>query len=159
MKNAKEEQQKRDDEELATRISYLVNEELKDSFRPEFLNRLDEIIIFQHLNKDDIVKISEIMINQVADRMAERNISLVVNEKVRKLIVEEGYNPIYGARPLRRAIMRLLEDNLVEQCLSKTLHPGTKLAVVADHEDNVVVQVDYSSVSISLLQSEDEDVE
>ena len=156
---AKEEQQKRDDEELATRISYLVNEELKDSFRPEFLNRLDEIIIFQHLNKDDIVKISEIMINQVADRMAERNISLVVNEKVRKLIVEEGYNPIYGARPLRRAIMRLLEDNLVEQCLSKTLHPGTKLAVVADHEDNVVVQVDYSSVSISLLQSEDEDVE
>ena len=152
---AKEEQEKKDDEELAKRISFLVNEELKDSFRPEFLNRLDEIIIFQHLNKDNIVDISEIMIKQVVDRMGEKNISLVVNEKVKKFIVEEGYNPIYGARPLRRAITRILEDNLVDQCLSKTLHPGTKLAVVMDHENRVVVEVDYSSVSMSLLQNEE----
>ena len=150
----KEEKEKREEEKLAKRISFLVNEELKESFRPEFLNRLDEIIIFQHLSKKDIEDIADIMIQQVVDRMDERNILLVVNEKVKKILVEEGYNPIYGARPLRRAVTRILEDNLVEQCLSKTLHPNTKLTIMTDHEENVIVDIDYSSVSASLLQDE-----
>ena len=152
-----DEEEKKDDEELSKRISFLVNEELKNYFRPEFLNRLDEIIIFQHLNKQNIKEIAEIMIRQLVDRMCKQNISLVVETKVKQIIVEQGYNPIYGARPLRRAVMRLLEDNLAEQCLSKTLHPGTKLTVSTDYENNIVVIVDYSSVNPSLLKDKKND--
>lgn len=152
-----DEEEKKEDEELSKRVSFLVNEELKNYFRPEFLNRLDEIIIFQHLNKQNIKEIAEIMIRQLVDRMCKQDISLVVETKVKQIIVEEGYNPIYGARPLRRAVMRLLEDNLAEQCLSKTLHPGTKLTVSTDYDNNIVVIVDYSSVNPSLLKDEEDD--
>lgn len=154
IEEGEKEEEKRNDEELSKRISFLVNEELKDFFRPEFLNRLDEIIIFQHLNKQDIKDIADIMIKQLVNRMSEKNISLVVDQKVKEIIVEEGYNPIYGARPLRRAVMRLLEDNLAEQCLTKTLHPDTKLTVSTDPDDNIVVNIDYSAVHPSLLQDE-----
>ena len=154
IEEGEKEEEKRNDEELSKRISFLVNEELKDFFRPEFLNRLDEIIIFQHLNKQDIKDIADIMIKQLVNRMSEKNISLVVDQKVKDIIVEEGYNPIYGARPLRRAVMRLLEDNLAEQCLTKTLHPDTKLTVSTDPDDNIVVNIDYSAVHPSLLQDE-----
>jgi ATP-dependent Clp protease ATP-binding subunit ClpC len=152
-----DEEEKKEDEELSKRVSFLVNEELKNYFRPEFLNRLDEIIIFQHLNKQNIKEIAEIMIRQLVDRMCKQDISLVVETKVKQIIVEEGYNPIYGARPLRRAVMRLLEDNLAEQCLSKTLHPGTKLTVSTDYDNNIVVIVDYSSVNPSLLKDKEDD--
>lgn len=154
IEEGEKEEEKRNDAELSKRISFLVNEELKDFFRPEFLNRLDEIIIFQHLNKQDIKDIADIMIKQLVNRMSEKNISLVVDQKVKEIIVEEGYNPIYGARPLRRAVMRLLEDNLAEQCLTKTLHPDTKLTVSTDPDDNIVVNIDYSAVHPSLLQDE-----
>jgi ATP-dependent Clp protease ATP-binding subunit ClpC len=142
------------DDELYKRISVLVNEELKKYFRPEFLNRLDEIIIFRHLTRNDITQISEIMIQQLKDRMKEKEIELEVKQIVKTMLVDQGYDPIYGARPLRRAVMRLLEDNLAQQCLSKPLYPRTKLIVDADLYDNIIVEVDYTAVDPDLKNKE-----
>jgi ATP-dependent Clp protease ATP-binding subunit ClpC len=142
------------DNELYKRISFLVNEELKKYFRPEFLNRLDEIIVFRHLTRSDITQISEIMIKQLQDRMKEKEIELEVKQVVKTILIEQGYDPIYGARPLRRAVMRLLEDNLAQECLSKPLYPRTKLIVDADLYDNIIVNVDYSAVDPDLRKEE-----
>jgi len=142
------------DNAIYKRISQLVNEELKKYFRPEFLNRLDDIIVFRHLTRTDITQISELMIKQLQNRMKEKNLELEVKEMARTLIIDQGYDPIYGARPLRRAIMRLLEDNLAEQCLSKQLYPRTKLIVDADLYENITVELDYSAVDPELKKND-----
>jgi ATP-dependent Clp protease ATP-binding subunit ClpC len=103
------------------RIRSLVNEELKQYFRPEFLNRLDEIIVFRQLTKDEVKEIADILLKEVFTRLTEQEITLQVTERFKDRLVEEGYNPSYGARPLRRAIMRLLEDTLAEEILSGRL--------------------------------------
>ena len=103
------------------RIRSLVNEELKQYFRPEFLNRLDEIIVFRQLTKSEVKEISDILLKEVFGRLTEQGITLEVTDKFKDRLVEEGYNPSYGARPLRRAIMRLLEDTLAEEILSSRL--------------------------------------
>lgn len=144
------------DPNVFKRISLLVNEELKKYFRPEFLNRLDEIIVFSHLTKNDVTQISEIMIKQLQERMKEKEIELEVKNVVKNILVEQGFDPIYGARPLRRAVMRLLEDNLAQEFLSKPLHPRTKLIIDADIEDNIIVNVDYSKVDPMLIKTEEE---
>lgn len=104
------------DSSVFERVTELVNEELKEFFRPEFLNRIDEIIVFNHLSKYDIWEICGLMINQLEKRLREKELTLEVDVAVRSLLVEEGYDPVYGARPLRRAVMRLLEDTLAQQC-------------------------------------------
>jgi ATP-dependent Clp protease ATP-binding subunit ClpC len=119
------------------RIRSLVNEELKQYFRPEFLNRLDEIIVFRQLTKPEVKLIGDIMLREVFGRMAEKGIALSVTEKFKDRLVEEGYNPSYGARPLRRAIMRLLEDSLAEEFLAGKLKDGDS-AVVDINEDGKV---------------------
>ena len=117
------------DPQLIERVNKLVNDELKNFFRPEFLNRIDEIIVFNHLTKRDIWEISELMIKQLVNRLKLKEINLIVKQSVQALLADEGYDPIYGARPLRRAIMHHLEDKLAERCLSETLYPGTKIIV------------------------------
>ena len=141
--------------EVYERTATLVNEELKKFFRPEFLNRVDEIIVFSHLTKNDVRKISDIMIAQLADRLKEKEITLEITPRVKQIIVEEGFDPIYGARPLRRAVMRLLEDNLAKEFLTKTLHPHTHLVIDADSYDNIIVNVDYSLVDPLILRGEE----
>ena len=143
------------DPNVYKRISFLVNEELKKYFRPEFLNRLDEIIVFSHLTKNDVKQISEIMIKQLQDRMKEKEIELDVRNVVKEILVEQGFDPIYGARPLRRAVMRLLEDNLAQEFLSKALYPKTKIIIDADLEDNILVNVDYSRVDPKIRKDEE----
>ena len=120
------------------RIRSLVNEELKNYFRPEFLNRLDEIIVFRQLTKDEVKEISVILLKEVFVRLEEKGITLEVTDKFKDRLVEEGYNPSYGARPLRRAIMRLLEDSLAEEMLSGRIKDGST-AIVDIGEDNKVV--------------------
>jgi ATP-dependent Clp protease ATP-binding subunit ClpC len=139
------------DPTLFKRISSLVNEELKKYFRPEFLNRLDEIIVFSHLTRQDIIQISEIMIKQLENRMKEKEITLEVKDPVKRILVEKGFDPIYGARPLRRAVIQILEDNLAHQFLAKPLYPKTKLIVDVDLENNVIVNVNYDHVDPKLL--------
>jgi len=122
------------------RIRSLVNEELKAYFRPEFLNRLDEIIVFRQLSKDEVKEISEIMLKEVFGRLTEQGITLEVTERFKDRLVEEGYNPSYGARPLRRAIMRLLEDVLAEEILSARIKEGDTAIVDVGEDGQVKVE-------------------
>jgi len=122
------------------RIRSLVNEELKQYFRPEFLNRLDEIIVFRQLTKDEVKQISDILLREVFSRLTEQGIELQVTDRFKDRLVEEGYNPSYGARPLRRAIMRLLEDTLAEEILSGRLKDGDTASVDVDDSGKVVIQ-------------------
>jgi ATP-dependent Clp protease ATP-binding subunit ClpC len=122
------------------RIRNLVNEELKAYFRPEFLNRVDEIIVFTQLSKDEVKEISEIMLREVANRLTEKGIILEVTEAFKELVVREGYNPSYGARPLRRAIVRLLEDSLAEALLSGEIGNGDTAIVDVDDDGQVRIR-------------------
>jgi ATP-dependent Clp protease ATP-binding subunit ClpC len=121
------------------RIRSLVNEELKNYFRPEFLNRLDEIIVFRQLNKVEVTQIAEIMLKEVFGRLTEKGIVLEVTDRFKDRLITEGYSPSYGARPLRRAIMRLLEDSLAEEILSGRIKDGDTALV--DVDENGIVQV------------------
>ena len=125
------------EENQYNRIRSLVNEELKQYFRPEFLNRLDEIIVFRQLNREEVKEIAEIMLREVFNRIGEKGITLTVSDAFKERLVEEGYNPAYGARPLRRAVMRLLEDSLAEEVLSGRIKDGDSAQV--DVEDGKVV--------------------
>ncbi len=122
------------------RIKSLVNEELKNYFRPEFLNRLDEIIVFQQLTKDEVRNIADIMLADLFKRLTEKGITLEVTDKFKDRLIEEGYNPAYGARPLRRAIMRLLEDVLAEEMLSGRLTEGDSGIVDLDDDNKAFVR-------------------
>jgi ATP-dependent Clp protease ATP-binding subunit ClpC len=149
------------DPEVFDRVTKLVNDELKNFFRPEFLNRLDEIIVFNHLTRIDIWEICGLMVKQVQNRLKEKGIYLIVDLAVQAFLTDEGYDPIYGARPLRRAIMKYLEDTLAEQCLSKTLYPNTKIIVsrkkvegtLLTYTNELEVKVDFSDVDPSLLEN------
>jgi ATP-dependent Clp protease ATP-binding subunit ClpC len=147
------------DPEIFERVTKLVNDELKNFFRPEFLNRIDEIIVFNHLTRIDIWEICDLMIKSVQNRLKDKGINLIVDLSVQAFLTDEGYDPIYGARPLRRAIMRYLEDTLAEQCLSKTLYPNTKIHVsrkkvegtLMTYTNEIEVKVDFSDVDPNLL--------
>lgn len=121
------------------RIRSLVNEELKQYFRPEFLNRLDEIIVFRQLSKAEVTEIAEIMLKEVFGRLTEKGITLEVSDRFKDRLIQEGYSPSYGARPLRRAIMRLLEDSLAEEILSGRIKDGDTALVDVDESGNVQV--------------------
>ena len=114
---------------LIKKTGELVKDELKKFFRPEFLNRIDEIVVFDHLTKHDVWEISLLLIDQLIKRISDKNIKLVISEEVRSLLVDEGYDPLYGARPLRRTIMHYLEDKLAEKCLSTEFKPGTTIII------------------------------
>ena len=128
------------DETNYNRIRSLVNEELKQYFRPEFLNRLDEIIVFRQLNRNEVKDIAEIMLKEVFGRMLEKGIALSVTEAFKERLVEEGYNPSYGARPLRRAVMRLLEDSLAEEFLTGRIGDGDSALVDVNEDKQVVIR-------------------
>jgi ATP-dependent Clp protease ATP-binding subunit ClpC len=153
------------DPELFERVTKLVNDELKDFFRPEFLNRIDEIIVFNHLTRYDIWEICELMIKSVQKRLKDKDIDLIVDTSVRALLTDEGYDPLYGARPLRRAIMRYLEDTLAEKCLSETLYPKTKIYVrrkkvegsLINYTNELDVEIDFSDVDPRLMDGSSEE--
>ena len=133
-----------------TRIRSLVNEELKQYFRPEFLNRLDEIIVFRQLTKDEVRQIADIMLSEVFERIKQKEIQLDVTERFKNRLVDEGYNPSYGARPLRRAVMRLLEDSLAEEFLSGRIKAGDNAVVDITDEGAVTVLL---GEKLELMQS------
>jgi ATP-dependent Clp protease ATP-binding subunit ClpC len=121
------------------RIKSLVNEELKQYFRPEFLNRLDEIIVFRQLTKDEVAQIAEIMLKEVFERISLKGIQLEVTDRFKSRLIDEGYNPSYGARPLRRAVMRLLEDSLAEKVLSEEIKAGDTVVVDVGADNKIKV--------------------
>ena len=113
-----------------------VMSELKKAFRPEFLNRIDELIVFKPLDEMEIEKIVEIMIRNSTGRLAERNITIEVTDAMKKHIAKKGFDPAYGARPLRRAIQSLIEDTLAEEILDGKVQNGNN--VVIDFVDEKV---------------------
>ncbi|MDO4289668.1 MAG: ATP-dependent Clp protease ATP-binding subunit [Eggerthellaceae bacterium] len=118
------------DKEIKSRVM----SELKKQFRPEFLNRLDEIIVFKSLTDDEIGQIVELMVSDLRDRMIAQNMSINLSEAARKLIAKEGTDTSFGARPLRRAIQRLLEDPLSEQILEGRWTSGSVVDVDVEGE-------------------------
>jgi ATP-dependent Clp protease ATP-binding subunit ClpC len=121
------------------RIRDKVNDDLKEYFRPEFLNRLDDIIVFRQLTRDEVKEIADIMLREISVRLLDKGISLEVTERFKDRLVEEGYDPSYGARPLRRAIMRLLEDSLAEAMLSGQVKDGETAVIDVDETGQVKV--------------------
>ncbi|MBR2704443.1 MAG: ATP-dependent Clp protease ATP-binding subunit [Clostridia bacterium] len=113
--------------------------ELKKQFKPEFLNRIDETIVFHKLNSDDISKIIDIMLKKVEKRMKDQNIEIEIDEKAKDLIAKSGVDDNYGARPLRRAIQNMIEDRIAEEILDGNIVAGKKATITAK-DDKIVVQ-------------------
>ena len=110
-----------------------VKEILRDLFRPEFLNRIDEIIVFDKLNKEELYQIIDLMLKEIKDELKERNIVLEVSKEVKDFILEKGYDEKYGARPLRRAIQRYIEDEIAEQFLLGNFKEGDHIKLDLDN--------------------------
>lgn len=109
-----------------------VNEELKKAFRPEFLNRIDDIIVFSHLSKEEIRQIVDLMMKDLFKRLSERELSIEVTDEVKDYLAKDGYNEAYGARPLRRLIQRKIEDQLAEEILGNAYQAGDTILLKLD---------------------------
>jgi len=107
-----------------------ITTELKRTFNPEFLNRIDEVVIFHPLEKQHLVKIVDILINEVNQRLAERGIQIELTPEVKKWLIKEGYQPTYGARPMRRCIQKRIEDPLSEEILKGRFKDVKRIKVV-----------------------------
>ena len=117
-----------------------ILDEAKKTFRPEFLNRLDDIIVFRSLTKPDLIQILELEVEKVVKRLKAKNLQLILDEKAKDFLVEKGYDPTYGARPMRRAVEKYLEDPLAEEILKGQLH------------DNEPIQVSVANDKLSFEQ-------
>ncbi|MFO7247651.1 MAG: ATP-dependent Clp protease ATP-binding subunit [Bacillota bacterium] len=117
-----------------------VMNELKRTFRPEFLNRIDEVIVFHPLKEEHIVRIVSLMAEQLRKRLLEQGIDFVLTDKAKQKIAKEGFDPQYGARPLRRAIQRYIEDRLSEELLQGNIQRGDKVEIDVDDQDAFVVR-------------------
>ena len=106
-----------------------VLEEVKKTFRPEFLNRLDEIVVFHQLTKEQIKVIIDILMRDMRKRLKDKHLELVLTDKAQDFLVEEGFNPVYGARPLKRAIQKYVEDPLSEELLRGRFHEGDMITI------------------------------
>ncbi len=109
-------------------------DEMKKLFRPEFLNRVDEVIVFHHLKREEILEIAELYLKRVNEQAASMGIKIALSERVKNLLVDKGYDPNLGARPLRRAVQRFIEDPLSEELLLGRFQAGDE--VLADTEDD-----------------------
>jgi ATP-dependent Clp protease ATP-binding subunit ClpC len=122
------------DENSYEKMRDKILDESKKTFRPEFLNRLDDVIVFRALTKPDLIQILDLEISKVLTRLKSRNIKLELDEKAKDFLVEKGYDPQYGARPMRRAVERFLEDPFAEEILRGHLHEGEPIQVTSDKE-------------------------
>ncbi len=124
-----------------TEIKKNVMDDLKKTFRPEFLNRLDEIIVFNQLTETEIKSIAKIMLSSVSKRLSENGIDASFNDTAITLLAKEGFDPVYGARPLRRAITNKIEDLFAEEILSGNVQKGDKVSVSAKGDKFVINQL------------------
>lgn len=120
-----------------------VNEELKKSFKPEFLNRVDDVIVFPQLKKNELLKIVDLFVKDLGERLMDRDMRIEVSDAARERLIEVGYDPSMGARPLRRAVQREVEDPLSEKILGAELQAGD------------VVRVDYANDEFVFTQEVD----
>jgi ATP-dependent Clp protease ATP-binding subunit ClpB len=112
-----------------------VNATLRDAFKPEFLNRVDETIIFNNLGRDEIKAIVEIQLKRLRRNLAARKITLDITERGQAMLADKGYDPVYGARPLKRAIQRLIQDPLAVKILAGEFKEGDRIQVDAGTDE------------------------
>ncbi|MCM8800972.1 MAG: ATP-dependent Clp protease ATP-binding subunit [Candidatus Omnitrophica bacterium] len=110
-------------------------EEVKRTFKPEFLNRIDDIIVFRPLAKEDLERIVDIELGYVAERLKEQNISLEITPQAKEFLIEKGFDPVFGARPLKRTIQRFLEDPLASDIIAKRFKEGSKVRVLRKNDE------------------------
>ena len=123
-------------------LVHSVEGALKRTFRPEFLNRLDDVIVFEPLTESEIARIAELMLDEVRERLAERQVGFSVSEAARERLVADGYDPEFGARPLRRAIERLLENPLARRVLAGEFEAGDRAVVDVDGSGDLLIRRD-----------------
>ena len=111
-----------------------IEDRLKDTFRPEFLNRVDEIVVFNSLNKEQLLQIVDLMLEDTKKVLLEKDITLQVSDKSKEIILEKGTNLKYGARPLRRAIQRFVEDDISEKILRGEISNGQEIVIELDED-------------------------
>jgi len=137
------------DESSYEKMREKILDESKKIFRPEFLNRLDDLIVFRALTKPDLIEILNLEISKVLVRLKSKNITLELDEKAKDFLVEKGYDPQYGARPMRRSVERFLEDPLAEEILRGHLHEGEPIQVTTDKDKLVFNQTAAAEGALS----------
>ncbi|HUC84091.1 MAG TPA: ATP-dependent Clp protease ATP-binding subunit, partial [Candidatus Acidoferrales bacterium] len=128
------------DENTYERMRDKILDESKRVFRPEFLNRLDDVIVFRAFTKPDLILILNLEVSKVLDRLRKKNLKLELDDKAKDFLVEKGYDPQYGARPMRRAVERFFEDPLAEEILKGAVHEGETIHVTAENDKLVFNQ-------------------
>jgi ATP-dependent Clp protease ATP-binding subunit ClpC len=128
------------DEASYEKMRERILDEAKKTFRPEFLNRLDDLIVFRSFTRPDLIQILDLEVNKVLERLLHKNLKLDLDGKAKDFLVEKGYDPQYGARPMRRAVERFLEDPLAEEILKGNLHKGDPIHVTTDKDKLVFNQ-------------------
>src|SRR3989475_3227551 len=137
------------DESSYEKMLEKIMEEAKRLFRPEFLNRLDDIIVFRSLTKPDLIKILDLEIGKVMERLKSKKLQLSLDEKAKDFLVEKGYDPTFGARPMRRAVERFLEDPLAEEILKGNLHEGDPVQVTVENDKLLFTQSSPAAGALS----------
>ena len=131
------------------KMKELIMDEAKKAFRPEFLNRLDDVIVFHALDKQALMKILDLEIAKVVERLEKKDINLVLDKKARDFLVEKGHDPEYGARPMRRAVERFMEDPLAEEILRGKLVEGQPIQVSADEDKLTFTQKSAAETAVA----------
>ena len=134
-----------DDEEDYARMKENLTEEAKKVFRPEFLNRFDDILVFRSLGRDELAQILELELEKVRKRLAERDIHFELDTSARDLLLEKGFDPTYGARPMRRAVERFLEDPMAEEIIRGDLREGETISISTKDEKLEFTQKESSA--------------
>jgi len=113
----------------------MILEVLRKNFRPEFINRIDDIVVFRPLEREHIRDIVDIQVRNLSKRLTEKSIVLNLDNSARELLADRGYDPVYGARPLKRVIQRLIIDPLAMQIISGTIHGDSVVSIVAEGDE------------------------
>ena len=141
------------EEDSYERMREKILDAAKRLFRPEFLNRLDDVIVFRPLSKADLIQILGLEIQKVMDRLRYKNLKLELDDAAKEFLVEKGYDPQYGARPMRRAVEKYLEDPLAEELLKGNLHEGEPVLVTVDAEKRDKLLFTQTSPAAGTLSS------
>jgi ATP-dependent Clp protease ATP-binding subunit ClpC len=128
------------------RMKEKVNDALKQHFRPEFLNRIDEVIVFHELSRDEVTQMVDFMINRVRTQLESQGLGIELSQEAKYFLAERGYDPALGARPLRRAIQRLVEDSISDKILRKEFHAGQTIIVETGISDTGEPQLTFHAI-------------
>ncbi|HAK40308.1 MAG TPA: ATP-dependent Clp protease ATP-binding protein ClpC, partial [Synergistaceae bacterium] len=121
------------------RVRAGIVDSVKKTFRPEFINRIDEMIVFEPLGREDLLKVLDLMLREVSERLSEKGIHIEIPVEARTLLLDKGYDPKYGARPLRRAVQRLIEDRLADLVLEGRVPDESRISVSVEDGELVLV--------------------